>query len=89
MSEKDGTNERTIERDLAKLKKLGILTCEGGRKNGGWGVMVKMPMIASKFSTHKRKNVFELLWLFVNTTLTKLMDQLKYVPSMFHQNLEC
>ena len=32
ISEKEGTNERTIERDLAKLKKLGILTCESGRK---------------------------------------------------------
>ena len=36
MSEKDGTNERTIERDLAKLKKLGILTRQGGRKEGKW-----------------------------------------------------
>jgi ATP-dependent DNA helicase RecG len=36
MSEKEGVNERTIKRDLAKLKKLGILTREGGRKEGKW-----------------------------------------------------
>ena len=42
-----------------------------GRKIDGV-LRYKMPMIASEFSTHKRKNVFELLWLFVNTTPTKL-----------------
>ena len=36
MSEKVGVNERTIERDIAKLKKLGVLTREGGRKEGKW-----------------------------------------------------
>ena len=36
ISEKEGTNERTIERDIAKLKKLGVLTREGGRKEGKW-----------------------------------------------------
>ena len=36
MSEKEGVNERTIERDIAKLKKLGVLTREGGRKEGKW-----------------------------------------------------
>ena len=41
MSEKEVTNERTIERDLAKLKKLGILTREGGRKEGKWVVNEK------------------------------------------------
>ena len=41
MSEKEGTNERTIERDLAKLKKLGVLTREGGRKEGKWVVNEK------------------------------------------------
>ena len=46
-----------------------------------------MPKIASEFSTHKRKNVFELLWLFVNTTPTKLMEQLKNVPSMLGQRI--
>lgn len=34
MSEKNTNVERTIERDLAKMKKLSILTCKGGRKNG-------------------------------------------------------
>ena len=41
MSEKDGINERTIERDLAKLKKLGILSREGGRKEGKWVIINK------------------------------------------------
>ena len=36
ISEKEGVNERTIERDIAKLKKLGVLTREGGRKEGKW-----------------------------------------------------
>lgn len=40
ISEKEGTNERTIERDLAKLKKLGILTCESGRKEDRRGIKV-------------------------------------------------
>ena len=40
ISEKEGTNERTIERDLAKLKKLGILTCESGRKEDRRGLKV-------------------------------------------------
>ena len=41
MSEKDGVNERTIERDLANLKKLGILAREGGRKEGRWVIINK------------------------------------------------
>jgi ATP-dependent DNA helicase RecG len=40
MSKKEGVNERTIERDLAKLKKLGILTCESGRKEDRRGIKV-------------------------------------------------
>lgn len=40
MSEKEGVNERTIKRDLAKLKKLGILTCESGRKEDRRGLKV-------------------------------------------------
>ena len=36
MSEKNLNVERTIERDVAKLKKLGILTRKGGRKDGEW-----------------------------------------------------
>ena len=47
MSEKNTNVERTIERDLAKLKKLGILTRKGGRKNGEW-VIVYSPQIASE-----------------------------------------
>ena len=35
-SEKNNINERTIQRDLAHLKKLGILTRKGGRKEGEW-----------------------------------------------------
>ena len=47
MSEKNTNVERTIERDLAKLKKLGILTRKGGRKNGEW-VIVYSPQIESE-----------------------------------------
>ena len=36
MSEKTSIDERTIERDIAKLKKLGVLTRKGGRKDGEW-----------------------------------------------------
>ena len=39
MSEKDRVDERTIQRDLAKLKKLGILSREGGRKDGKWIIL--------------------------------------------------
>ena len=41
MSEKDGVNKRTIERDFAMLKKLGILAREGGRKEGRWVIINK------------------------------------------------
>ena len=41
MSEKEDTNERTIERDLAILKKLGILTREGGCKEDKWVVKIE------------------------------------------------
>ena len=44
-------------------------------------------MIITDFTNHKGMNVFELLWLFVDTPHIKLMEQLKNVPSMFHQNL--
>ena len=47
MSEKNTNVERTIERDLAKLKKLGILTRKGGRKSGEW-VIVYSPQIESE-----------------------------------------
>lgn len=36
MSEKLGVNEKTIRRDLAALKAAGLLTREGGRKQGAW-----------------------------------------------------
>ena len=39
MSEKIYVDERTIQRDLAKLKKLGILARKGGRKNGEWVIV--------------------------------------------------
>lgn len=35
-SEKDSVTDRTIETDIAKLKKLDILIREGGRKDGEW-----------------------------------------------------
>ena len=40
MSEKNANVERAIERDLAKLKKLGILIRKGGRKNGEWEIVI-------------------------------------------------
>lgn len=36
MSEKTSANERTIERDIAKLKKMGVLIREGGQKEVHW-----------------------------------------------------
>ncbi|MBQ8714319.1 MAG: HTH domain-containing protein [Prevotella sp.] len=36
ISEKFNVTERTVENDLAKLKKFGILAREGGRKEGKW-----------------------------------------------------
>jgi len=35
-SEKFNVTERTVESDLAHLKKIGILVREGGRKEGKW-----------------------------------------------------
>ena len=35
-SEKDSITDRTIETDIAKLKKLGVLIRKGGRKDGEW-----------------------------------------------------
>ena len=40
-SEKIGVTARTIENDLAQLKKLCILTREGGRKEGKWIIMTE------------------------------------------------
>ena len=39
MSEKEPVDERTIQRDLAKIKELGILRRKGGRKNGKWEIV--------------------------------------------------
>ena len=39
MSEKEEVNVRTIERDIAQLKKKGVLIREGGRKYGRWVVL--------------------------------------------------
>ncbi|MDD2951541.1 MAG: HTH domain-containing protein [Parabacteroides sp.] len=36
ISEKVSVSDRTIETDIAQLKKLGILAREGGRKEGKW-----------------------------------------------------
>ena len=41
ISEKIGVTARTIESDLAQLKKLGILTREGGRKEGKWVIKIE------------------------------------------------
>ncbi len=40
ISEKVSVDERTIQRDLAKIKKLGILRRRGGRKNGEWEIVI-------------------------------------------------
>ena len=34
-------NVRTIERDIAILKKIGVLGRKGGRKDGEWVIMNK------------------------------------------------
>ena len=41
MSEKNTMNVRTIERDIAILKKIGVLVRKGGRKDGEWVIMNK------------------------------------------------
>ncbi len=42
MSEKSSVNERTIERDIAKLKKLDYLRRIGGKKDGHWEVNIPL-----------------------------------------------
>jgi ATP-dependent DNA helicase RecG len=37
-SEKTSITARTIESDIAKLKKMGILTRKGGRKDGSYAI---------------------------------------------------
>ena len=39
ISEKNTVTERTIQNDIAQLKKLGILRRKGGRKNGEWEIV--------------------------------------------------
>ncbi len=39
VSEKTQVVDRTVERDIAKLKKMGVLTREGGRKEGHWVIV--------------------------------------------------
>ena len=39
MSEKTGIVPRTIQRDLAELQAKGIITREGGRKEGKWVII--------------------------------------------------
>lgn len=41
MSEKESVTERTIQNDIAQLKKNGILRRKGGRKNGEWEIIEK------------------------------------------------
>ena len=41
LSEKKPVDERTVQRDLAILQKNGILSREGGRKNGEWIIHTK------------------------------------------------
>ena len=41
MSQKTGMVTRTIQRDLASLHEKGILTREGGRKDGKWVIIIE------------------------------------------------
>ena len=41
MTQKAKVSEKTIKRELATLQEKGILTREGGRKEGKWVVIVK------------------------------------------------
>ena len=40
MTQKVKVSEKTIKRELATLQELGILTREGGRKDGRWVMLV-------------------------------------------------
>ena len=53
-SEKNLNVERTVERDLAKLKKLGILTRKGGRKDGEW-LLTELGQRVFEESSHKEE----------------------------------
>ena len=39
ISEKTSVSDRTIQNDLAQLKKMGVLTRKGGRKDGEWVII--------------------------------------------------
>ena len=41
ISEKKPISARTIETDISKLKEMGILAREGGRKGGRWVIIKK------------------------------------------------
>ena len=41
MTQKTKVSEKTIKRELATLQEKGILTREGGRKEGKWVIIVK------------------------------------------------
>jgi DeoR/GlpR family transcriptional regulator of sugar metabolism len=41
MSQKIKVSEKTIKRELAVLQEKGILTREGGRKDGKWVILNK------------------------------------------------
>ena len=41
MTQKTNVSEKTIKRELATLQEKGILTREGGRKEGKWVIIVK------------------------------------------------
>lgn len=43
MSGKHSVTERTIQNDIAELKKIGVLTRKGGRKDGEWIINGKKP----------------------------------------------
>ncbi|WP_051508795.1 HTH domain-containing protein [Xylanibacter oryzae] len=42
LSQKTGMTSRTIQRDLADLQEKGILSREGGRKEGRWIMLKKI-----------------------------------------------
>lgn len=50
-SEKDSITDRTIQNDIAKLKKLGILSRTGGRKNGEWEMLYNPNFNCTEFDT--------------------------------------
>lgn len=46
MSQKDSVTERTIQNDIAQLKKMGVLIRQGGRKNGEWEIITRQEEFA-------------------------------------------